>query len=87
MAASVFDDKSRKPSASELDDVLEYFRATHTELMALAESLTDEETLIPDYYAFTGGGSFYDWLNAYAAHDLWGKRRIREWMRMQAGGK
>ena len=28
-------------------------------------------------------GSLYDWLNAYAAHDLWGKRKIREWMRAQ----
>jgi hypothetical protein len=66
-----------------LDDVLDYFRATHTQFMALAESFTDEEVITPDYYAFTGGGSLYDWLNAYAAHDLWGKRKIREWMRAQ----
>jgi hypothetical protein len=66
-----------------LDDVLEYFRSTHTQFMVLAESLTDEEVLTPDYYAFTGGGSLYDWLNAYAAHDLWGKRKIREWIRAQ----
>lgn len=65
-----------------LDDVLEYFRSTHTQFMALAESLTDEEVLTPDYYAFTGG-LLYDWLNAYAAHDLWGKKKIREWMRAQ----
>jgi hypothetical protein len=65
-----------------LDDVLEYFRSTHTQFMALAESLTDEEVLTPDYYAFTGG-ALYDWLNAYAAHDLWGKRKIRKWIRAQ----
>jgi hypothetical protein len=66
-----------------LEDVLEYFRETHTRFMALAESLTDEEVLTPDYYAFTGGGALYDWLNAYAAHDLWGKRKIRKWIRAQ----
>ena len=66
-----------------LDDVLEYFRTTHTEFMALTESLTDEEVLTPGFYAFTGSGSLYDWLNAYAAHDLWGKKKIREWIRAQ----
>jgi hypothetical protein len=66
-----------------LEDVLEYFRATHDRFMALAEALTDEETLTPDYYAFTGGGSLYDWLNAYAAHDLWGKSKIRQWLKAQ----
>ena len=43
-----------------LDDVLEYFRSTHTRFMALAESLADEEVLTPRFYAFTGGGSLYD---------------------------
>jgi hypothetical protein len=66
-----------------LEDVLEYFRATHTRFMALVESLTDEEILTPGYYAFTGGGSLYDWLNAYAAHDLWGKSKIRQWLKAQ----
>ena len=66
-----------------LEDVLEYFRATHTRFMALVESLTDEEILTPGYYAFTGGGSLYDWLNAYSAHDLWGKSKIRQWLKAQ----
>lgn len=66
-----------------LEDVLEYFRATHTRFMALVESLTDDEILTPGYYAFTGGGSLYDWLNAYAAHDLWGKSKIRQWLKAQ----
>jgi len=66
-----------------LEDVLEYFRATHARFMALAESLTDEEVLTPGYYAFTGGGALYDWLNAYAAHDLWGKGKIRKWIKAQ----
>ena len=70
-----------------LDDVLEYFRSTHTQFMALTESLTDEEVLTPGFYAFTGSGSLYDWLNAYAAHDLWGKKKIREWMRAQESEK
>ena len=66
-----------------LEDVLEYFRATHTRFMALVESLTDDEILTPGYYAFTGGGSLYDWLNAYAAHDLWGNSKIRQWLKAQ----
>ncbi|OGO06056.1 MAG: hypothetical protein A2Y73_01150 [Chloroflexi bacterium RBG_13_56_8] len=65
-----------------LEDVREYFRAIHAQFMALAESLTDEEVLTPHYYAFTGG-ALYDWLNAYAAHDLWGKTEIRQWMKAQ----
>ena len=65
-----------------LEEVLEYFRATHTRFMELAESLTDEEVLTPDYYAFTGG-ALYNWLNAYALHDLWGKDEIRQWLKAQ----
>jgi len=66
-----------------LEDVLEYFRATHTRFMALAESLTDEEILTPGYYAFTGSSALYNWLNAYAAHDLWSKTKIRQWLKTQ----
>jgi len=66
-----------------LEDVLAYFRDTHTQFMTLVESLTDEEILTPGHYAFTGGGPLYDWLNAYAAHDMWGKTKIRQWMKAQ----
>ncbi len=66
-----------------LEDVLEYFRDTHTRFMTLAEALTDEEMLTTGFYAFTGGGSLYDWLNAYAAHDMWGKKKIRQWLKAQ----
>jgi len=32
-------------------------------------------------YTFIGKGAVYDWLSAYAAHDAWGKKKIREWMK------
>jgi hypothetical protein len=70
-----------------IEKVLEYFRTTHARFMALAESLTDDEVLTPGYYAFTGDGTLYDWLNAYAAHDLWGKSKIRQWLKMQGDKK
>jgi hypothetical protein len=70
-----------------LEDVLAYFRDTHTQFMTLVESMTDEEILTPGYYAFTGNGPLYDWLNAYAAHDLWGKTKIRKWMKTQESEK
>jgi len=33
--------------------------------------------LAPGRYAFTGKSAVYDWLNAYAAHDMWGKTKVR----------
>lgn len=66
-----------------LDEVLEYFRATHRQFMAIVEAMPEEEILTPAYYRFTGKGAIYDWLAAYAAHDLWGKTKIRAWMRAQ----
>jgi hypothetical protein len=70
-----------------LEDVLAYFRDTHTEFMMSVEDLTDEEVLTPGYYAFTRDGALYDWLKAYAAHDLWGKNKIRQWLKSKGDKK
>ena len=63
------------------DEVLAYFRDTHTQFMSLVEAMPEDEMLTPALYTFLGGGALWDWLNAYAAHDLWGKRQIRKWLR------
>jgi hypothetical protein len=62
-----------------LDEVLEWFRCTHVRFMEMVKAMPEEEMLARGRYAFTGKGAVYDWLNAYANHDLWGKAKIREW--------
>jgi hypothetical protein len=66
-----------------LDEVFEYFRSVHEQFMAMMEAMPEEEMLTPGYYPFTGKGAIYNWLAAYAAHDLWGKTKIRIWMKDQ----
>ena len=64
-----------------LDDVLEYFRSAHRRFMDMVEAMPEDEMLPPSRYPFTEQGAIYDWLGAYAAHDLWGKTEIRKWMK------
>jgi len=64
-----------------LDEVLEYFRATYNQFMNVVEAMPEEEMLARGRYTFTGQGVVYDWLSGYAAHDLWGKTKIRKWMK------
>ena len=64
-----------------LDEVSDYFRETHRQLMEMAESMPEDEMITPGRYPFTGKGVIWDWLNAYAAHDLWAKTEIRKWMK------
>jgi hypothetical protein len=62
-----------------LEDVLAYFHRMHEEFMEMVRAMPEEEMLTPGYHAFTGKGAVYDWLSAYAAHDLWGKKKIINW--------
>jgi hypothetical protein len=64
-----------------LEDVLEYFHSAHRRFMDMVEAMPEDEMLTPGRYAFTKRGAIYDWLGAYAAHDLWGKTEIRKWMK------
>ena len=64
-----------------LEEVLEYFRAIHNQFMAMVEAMPEEEMLTRGCYAFLGKDTVYDWLDRYAAHDLWGKTEIRKWMK------
>jgi hypothetical protein len=70
-------------SERSLEDVLAFFHRAHEEFMAMVEAMPEEEMLTPAYYAFTGKGAVYDWLTAYAAHDLWGKNKLIQWMKQR----
>lgn len=63
-----------------LEDVQAYFADTHTQFMDMVRAMPEEEMLARGRYSFMGGDAIYKWLNGYAAHDLWGKTKIREWM-------
>jgi hypothetical protein len=69
-----------------LDAVLAEFRAGHEQFMAMVEAMPEEEILERGRYEFTGGAAVYDWLQAYAAHDLWGKTKIRAWVKARQPG-
>ena len=64
--------------------VLDYFRATHQRFMTIVERMPEDEMLARGRYAFTGKDAVYDWLNGFANHDLWGKTKIRRWMKARA---
>ncbi len=64
-----------------LGEVRAFFDDVHKEFMQMVEAMPDDEMLERGRYSFTGGSAIFDWLNAYAAHDMWGKKKIREWLR------
>jgi hypothetical protein len=64
-----------------LDEVLEYFRTTHTHFVDMVEARPEEEMMEHGRYSFIGKGAVYNWLGGYAAHDIWGKTQIRKWMK------
>lgn len=64
-----------------LDDVLDYFHTTHAQFMAMVDAMPEDEMLERGRYAFIGTGAVYNWLSAYAAHDLWAKTHIRKWLK------
>lgn len=70
-----------------LEQVQSYFRAAHDDFMHMVEAMPEDEMLTPGRYAFIPNGAVYDWLKGYANHDLWGKRKIREWMRARSKRK
>lgn len=62
-----------------LEDVLADFHAIHARFMEMVESMSDEELLAPDHFAWMEGKAFFQWALGYANHDLWGKTKIRAW--------
>ena len=64
-----------------LEVVLAYFHESHLQFMQMVASMPEEEMLTPGRYPFIGKDMIYDWLKAYASHDLWGKTHIRQYMK------
>jgi hypothetical protein len=64
-----------------LEEVQAYFHDMHKQFMEMVDTMPEDEMLTPGRYAFIGKGTIYNWLSAYAAHDLWGKTHIRKWMK------
>ena len=62
-----------------LDKVLEMFHSVHRQFITLMESMPDNEMLNPGPFPWTGNSPLYNWFAAYAAHDRWGKTKIRAW--------
>ena len=62
-----------------LEEVLDYFHQTHAQFMKMVEDMPEDEMLRGGLYRFIGKGAVYNWLGAYANHDLWAKTKIRLW--------
>jgi hypothetical protein len=67
-----------------LNEVLAYFRATFNQFISMVEAMPEEEMFERGRFAFVGNRPLYDWIGLYAAHDLWGKRKIRVWLKTRA---
>lgn len=63
--------------------VLADFRNVHRRFVKTVEAMSDDELLTPGRFEWIGGKPCAAWINGYAAHDAWGKRHIRAWMRSQ----
>jgi uncharacterized protein (TIGR03083 family) len=64
-----------------LEDVLAWFREVHEGFIARIEDLSDDELCSPGFFPWMKNRPFYNWVSGYCAHDLWGKTKIREWMK------
>ncbi len=63
-----------------LAEVRDYFHAAHVRFMDMVTAMPEKEMLARSRYPFLERQALYDWLVAYADHDAWGTRRIREWL-------
>ncbi len=70
-----------KHCSRSLEAILADFHTVHQRLEDTVYAMTPEQREKPGVYSFTGGGSIIDWMNAYAAHDLWAKTKIRAWLK------
>jgi hypothetical protein len=67
-----------------LEEVLAFFHETHRQFMQMVEAMPEDEMLTHGRFGFIGKGVIYDWLKAYANHDVWGKNHIRKWMKQRS---
>jgi hypothetical protein len=65
-----------------LDEVMELVHSPHRKFSERVAGLSEEEMLQPGFFAWCKS-SFYDWIGGYCAHDAWGKKQLRGWMKTQ----
>lgn len=70
-----------------LEEVLVFFHTTHAQFMKMVTDMPEEEMLTRSRYPFTGRAAIYEWLIAYANHDLWAKNHLRKWLRSRPDRK
>ena len=75
----------RKHHRRKLEEVCQDYRLNHERVVALIESLSDEDLVQLGRYSWTGPSwTLSDYLRAStAAHYLWARTRIRRWWRAQ----
>ncbi len=76
-----------KHFARPLEDILADFHTVHQRLEETVDAMTPEERETPGVFSFTSGSSIIDFMKAYAAHDMWAKRKIQAWMKSRLAGK
>jgi hypothetical protein len=64
-----------------LELVLEEFHTNFERCLEMIAAMPEEELLEPGRYPFKRNISLYDWLGGFASHDLWGKTKIRSWLK------
>ena len=70
-----------KHCARPLEDILVDFHAVHRRLEETVDAMLPEQRETPGVFSFTGGATIIDTMKAYAAHDMWAKRKIQAWIK------
>jgi hypothetical protein len=61
-----------------LDEVLEAYERSYTDILTLVEGMTEEEIFTPGYYKWTGSSALLGWITANtSSHYNWAKRNVR----------
>jgi len=59
-----------------VDEVMSRFRDVHQQFEAMVATLSQQELTDPTHFPWTEGAPFSRWVNGFAAHDLWAKKKI-----------
>ena len=69
-----------------LDDVLAEFHASHREIMAVIESIPEEDMFVHGRFAWTGTLTLADYIAGNTCnHYAWAKSQLRTWAKRRVG--
>lgn len=69
-----------RSESRKLEEVLEDFRSSHQRILALIDTLSENELIIPQFFSWTGDSSLGDYLSSVTwQHYRWVKGLIRSW--------